>query len=254
MIFHELGIKEKPAVVLIHGVLTPWQVALPIAEHFKENHRVIIPALDGHTAEEATTFVSIENEAEKIEAYLKKEGIKELHCLCGLSMGGAIAHRMLGRGNIKIHNIVLDGAPLVKSPALLTRIMTNNYLDILKKSKKRDKKTLDNFCRIFLPESYLPHYLSYIDNMNEESIVNMLDSVGESTLDTNLDLKATKLLYLHGTKMNEYLSKKSARRIAKHYPDATVVCFKGDAHCECAIYEPDDFAKIVLDFISREYN
>lgn len=249
MEFHTLGKIGCPAILLIHGALTPYELMLPIAEHFKNEYRVLIPVLDGHTKEEKSTFISIDNEAKQIEYYLKENKISEIHCVLGLSLGGAIAHKLLARGNTVIHNIVLDGAPLVKSPAWLTNTMTKNYMDILKKSQKRDKKTLDNFCKHFLPESYLPHYLSFIDNMNEESIVNMLNSVGESILSTSLDLKATRLLYLHGTKMNEYLSKKSARQIEKHYPDATVVCFKGDAHCECAIYEPDDFAKIILNFI-----
>ncbi len=251
MIFHEYGNKEKPAIILIHGALTPFDIMLPIAEHFKEDYRVIIPALDGHTKEEISQFESIEQEAERIESYLLDNGIQEALSLCGLSLGGAIANAIIKRGNIKVKNLILDGAPLVKAPAWLTQVMTDNYLDILRKSKKRDKKTLDNFCKFFLPESYLPCYLSFIDNMQEDSIINMMKSVGESTLCESIDTKETKFLYLHGTKMNEYLSKKSAKKIIKLYPDATVVTLKGDAHCECAIYTPDDFAKIVIDFINR---
>lgn len=251
MNFHILGETDKPTVLLIHGALTPYQIMLPIAEHFTSDYKVIIPALDGHTKDSESTFISIENEAEKIENYLKKTGISDIFCLCGLSLGGAIAHKLLQRGNIRIRNIVLDGAPLVKSPSFLTKVMTNNYLDIMKKSKARDKKTLDNFCRYFLPERYIPHFLEFIDKTSEESIINMVLSVGESELCESLDLSDTKFLYLHGTKMNEYLSKKSAKKLAKLYPEATVVCFKGDAHCQCAIYEPDDFAKIILDFIKR---
>ncbi len=249
MEFHVLGQLGNPVILLIHGALTPFEIMLPIAELFKDKFRVIIPALSGHTRREKSTFISIENEAEKIEKYLKSKDISEIFCVCGLSLGGAIAHKLLSRGNIMIHNIVLDGAPLVKTPAFLTKIMTSNYLDILRKSKARDKKTLGNFCKVFLPEKYLPSYLGFIDNMSEESIVNMLNSVGDSTLDASLDLVGTNLLYLHGTKMNEYLSKKSAKMIANRYPEATIVCFKGDAHCQCAIYEPEDFAKVVLDFI-----
>ncbi len=249
MEFHTLGQFGNPVILLIHGALTPFEIMLPIAEHFKDKFRVIIPALSGHTRREKSTFISIENEAEKIEKYLKSKDISEIFCVCGLSLGGAIAHKLLSRGNIIIHNVVLDGAPLVKSPSLLTKIMTANYLDILRKSKERDKITLDNFCKHFLPKNYLPCYLDFIDKMSEESIMNMLNSVGDSILDANLDLVGTNLLYLHGTKINEYLSKKSAKQIAKLYPEATIVCFKGDAHCECAIYEPDNFARVVLDFI-----
>lgn len=251
MEFHILGQIDKPVILLIHGALTPFEIMLPIAEHFKDNYKVIIPLLDGHTKKDESTFISIDNEAEKIEEYLKEKDTSEIFCVCGLSLGGAIAHKLLSRGNIIIHNIILDGAPLVKSPAWLTKAMTNNYLDILKKSKKRDKKTIKNFCKHFLPKKYLHHYLEFINKTSEESVVNMLQSVGESKLCENLDLINTHLLYLHGTKMNEYLSKRSAKEIIKRYPEATVVCFKGDAHCQCAIHEPDDFAKIILDFISE---
>lgn len=248
MIFHKLGQEGKPLVVLIHGCFQPWQSMLPIAKHFEKDFCVLIPALNGHTVEEKTSFLSIEKEAEEIEEYVISNFGGEVFALCGLSMGGAIAYTILSNQRLNIKNTVLDGAPLVSSGKLLTKIMANNYVDIAKKSKARDKKTLENFSKNFLPKKYLKDYLAFIDNTDEQSIRNMLRSVGEGRFSADIDLKSTKLLYLHGTKANEYLAKKSARLIAKHCPEATVVCFKGDGHCQCAIYEPDDWAEVAKDF------
>lgn len=248
MIFHESGKEGKPLIVLIHGCFQPWQSMLPIAEKFEDDYRILIPALNGHTAEEKTEFISIEKEAEEIEDYIITNYDSEVFALCGLSMGGAIAYTILNNQRIRIKNTILDGAPLVSTSKLLTIIMTSNYISIAQKSKARDKKTLENFSKNFLPAEYLENYLAFIDKTDENSIRNMLTSVGKNRFATDASLDKTKLLYLHGTKSNEMLAKKSAKLIAKHFPDATVVCFNGDGHCQCAIYEPDDWAKIAKDF------
>ena len=251
MIFHEFGTEGKPIIVLIHGCFQPWQSLLPISKHFFDDYMVLIPALNGHTSEIESKFISIEQEAAEIESYIIKNYGQGIHALCGLSMGGAIAYTILKNKRLKIDNLILDGAPLISSGKLMTKIMVNNYIKIAQKSKAKDKKTLDNFCKNFMPEKYLNDYLSFIEKTDEESIRNMLISVNENRFSSDLSLKSTKLLYLHGTKSNEILAKKSGKLIAKYYPDAYVVCLKGMGHCECAIYEPDDWAEIVKDFIEN---
>ena len=46
MIFHTYGKKENKAIVLIHGVLTPWQIWNTAIRKFKRNYYVIVPELD----------------------------------------------------------------------------------------------------------------------------------------------------------------------------------------------------------------
>lgn len=248
MIFHKFGKEDKPLIVFIHGAFQPWQSILPTAKHFEEDYHVVIPALNSHTSEMKTEFISIKKEAEEIENYITSNYGGEVFALCGLSMGGAIAYTILANQKLKIKNVILDGAPLVPAGSMLKSIMTNNYLAIAEKSKARDKKTLKNFGKNFLPEKYLDDYLAFIDNTSNESIKNMIASVSNVSFSTDINLENTKLMYIHGTKANEYLAKKSARLIARHYIDAYVITFKGDRHCQCAIYEPDDWAEVAKDF------
>lgn len=251
MIFHESGQAGKPVAVFIHGCFQPWESMLPIIRAFEDDYRVIIPALNGHTAECKSDFISLEKEAEEIESHILNNYSQNVALLCGLSMGGAIAYNILKNKRLKVQNAVLDGAPLVSSGRFLTKIMAKNYIEIARKSRARDKKTLENFSKNFLPEKYLQPFLSFVDKSEDKSIENVLYSVGEGRFTESLNLEGTKLLYLHGTKANESLAKKSAKLIAKHYPEATVVCFKGDRHIQCAIYEPDDWAEVVKDFIKN---
>ena len=68
MIFHTYGKKENKAVVLIHGMLTPWQIWNTAIKKFKRDYYVIVPELDAHTELNPTMFHSVEEEADKILA------------------------------------------------------------------------------------------------------------------------------------------------------------------------------------------
>ena len=49
MIFHTFGDPSAKPVVLIHGMLNPWQLWEDAAEHFSKEYYVVVPELDAHT-------------------------------------------------------------------------------------------------------------------------------------------------------------------------------------------------------------
>ncbi len=249
MKFNVFGSSENPKMILIHGVLVPWQVWTPQIEFFSENYYIIVPALDAHE-EIVSQFNSIQEEAQKIEQYYFAEFGKEPVVICGLSMGGAIAHCIWKSGRLNISNLILDGAPLVPYGDFLKQMMIKNYLDIVHKSKTRDEKTLENFKKYFLPEKYLADYLKSIDHMSDLSIKNMIESVSKSSLIVDDVSLNSCILYMHGTSVNEVLSKKSAKIIKRHYPNTTVMKYKG-AHVNLFIYSPLEWNKQVADFLNK---
>lgn len=234
MNFHIFGDRKEPALLFIHGVLTPWQMWDTQIEHFRKNYCVIVPALDAHEEDRASEFISIEDEARKIEDYICEEFGGEVYGVIGLSMGGVIAHQLWTDRRIKMKKLVMDGAPLAKAPVIAQKIMMNNYLSIIRKSKKRDPKTLENFKKHFLPERHLESYLKIADNMSESSVRNIVRSAFSHQLKTDMPMDV-KLYYLHGTKANEMLSVRTAEKIKKHYPLATVYRFSGAPHGELVV-------------------
>lgn len=248
MTFHTYGELGAPVMVLIHGVLTPWQIWEEHIAHYKDSFRVIAVELDAHDEDKATEFISVQDEAKKIEDYIIEGYDGEVFAVCGLSMGGVIAHEIWKNGRIKIEKLVMDGAPLKAMPKLAISIMTSNYLKIIEKSKQRDPKTLDAFKRDFLPEKHLESFLKIADNMSEGSVRNIVGSACSQTLCTDIR-SDTRVLYMHGTKGNEMVSKKVGKLMKKHYPSARVICFDGYKHCEAAIYKPNEWLKCVDEFL-----
>lgn len=248
MIIHSFGKEDKPVMILIHGILTPWQIWNAQIEYFKEEYYMLVVALDAHTEEESSEFISLSDEANKIEEYCYLNKINKIDVLVGLSLGGAIAQSIWKNQRIEIGNLILDGAPLVSFPKIIEKIMITSYLNIIHKSKMRDRKIIDSFKKQFLPEKYLESYLKIADKMSDNSVRNLVYAANNSRLGKVINNKS-KILFLYGTKGNEILSRKSAKLMKKAYPEVVEKCYQGDAHCYKAIYEPDIWIKDVESFL-----
>nr|MCR4689119.1 alpha/beta hydrolase [Saccharofermentans sp.] len=169
MIFHTFGNKEGKTVLLIHGVLTPWQIWSDYIDSFKGEFFVVVPELDAHTQGGPSSFVSAEDEASRISSYIREELGGKVCLLAGLSMGGYIAATIAKDKDISIDNLVLDGAPLLKVNGLLKRVFKKNYISIIRRSKERDPKVIESAKKDFLPERYIDDYLKIADNIDEGS-------------------------------------------------------------------------------------
>ena len=177
MVFHTYGNKENKAVVLLHGMLTPYQIWNRAAKEFAGGYYVIVPELDAHTEDETSAFISIRDEAQKITEYITNELKGEVYLLAGLSMGGRIASEVAKSTSLKIENLVIDGAPLMKVNGLFKGIMKNNYKSILKSSRARDPKVKASFEKNFLPGEFWEPFLKIADNMNGQSVDNIIGTV-----------------------------------------------------------------------------
>ena len=250
MIFHTFGDASKKPVLLIHGMLNPWQLWEEAAEHFSKECYVIVPELDAHTEEETSTFVSVDDEAKAIREYVINEFGGKLFMICGLSMGGRIAATIAGLPGISTEHLVLDGAPLMAMPKFLIRFMTNSYIKIIKKSKARDPKTLASCRRDFLPERYIDDFLKIADHIEDTSIRNILSSVFSAfdykTYDPNC-----RILFMHGTKGNESVSRKAALKMKEVNPQTEIRVYDGYAHAQLMSFEQSKWIREVQGFLNK---
>ncbi len=249
MRFHEFGDKSKPIMILIHGMLTPWQMWERQAEYFSKHYFVIVPALDAHVEEEPSEYISAEEEAGKICEYVLSDYGKEVFLLAGLSMGGVVANKIFESQKLRIKHLVLDGAPLARAPKIVERVMKKNYISIIHGSKRREKKVLQSFAEYFMPERFLPHFLQFADTMSDESVANIVKAACRCEIHKAPDTD-TKILLMHGTRANELLARKAARKMKRIYPEATVKVFRGYAHGELAIYHPNEWCEAVRIYVT----
>lgn len=249
MLVHQFVDGNKPIMVFVHGLLTPWQIWMPQIEFFKDRYNIYAIALNAHTEEQPSEFLSVRAEADQIMEYFISQNIDTIDVLCGISLGGKIVCEIWKTGTLKIRNLIMDGAPLVACPKIAVGIMVRNYKNIIRGSKQRDAKVIENFKKYFLLEKYLDSYLKIADHMTDASIENIVTSVFSGGSLAGIP-NHSRILFLHGTKGNEILSKKAAKRMKKYYPETQIVCFSGDVHCYNVIYRPKIWLAAVQDFLN----
>jgi len=252
MNFHVYSKSGAPKVILIHGTLTPWQMWDEQIKHLRSKYHVTVVALDAHEEDKQSEFLSIEQQAAGIEKYCLENYGGEVFAICGVSMGGAIASIMWRNGIVKIQNLVMDSAPIMPMGSIPAKVMTSNYLSIIRKSRKRDPKTLKNFKKYFLPERHLDAFLKIADNMSESSIRNMIKSVCGCELCKGIPHGETRIMYIHGTKGTELFQMRCGAHLKKNYPEAKVICFRKSGHCEAAIFRPLKWLEVVEKFLQEE--
>ncbi len=241
----QFGDKKKRKLLLIHGFQMPMELWQPYINHYEKEFHILVPILPGHDLEERTEFSSFEEVADELEEKLFLYG--SIHAVFAMSMGGVLAAMLVRRGKLTFNKLILDGSPLVGYGGLMQRFMVNFYIDVTHKAQAREQKTIRRATESIIPARYLQEFLSVLDGLSDASIENYIKSVAKFKLNADMGNGKTKIVYFHGTKMNESLAKKTAKRLGRL--GGKVVTFPGKAHCENSIFQPEIMIKYLDEVI-----
>ena len=235
----EFGDPCNRKIILIHGFQSPYQIWNSYIEFYKKDFHIIVPIMSGHNPKQKEDFISFSMEARELEDYYISRYGEKVYVIYGMSMGGVLAATLWQNQRLCIDKVLFDGTPLISFRTVARKMMTSFYLNITHKSQKRDKKTLNQAVNSIITKEHLADFLQVLDNMSDTTILNCINSVADFKLSSNIDTPNTKIYFYHGTAANEMLAKKSAKFILKNYPDTVIKCFKGKAHCETSIFQPE---------------
>ena len=96
MNYMEYGKDHKERIVLLHAGGLSWWNYRETAENLSSDYHVILPILDGH-AKSSCDFVSIEENAARIIAFIIEQFGGSVLLIGGLSLGGQIALEILSQ-------------------------------------------------------------------------------------------------------------------------------------------------------------
>ncbi len=234
----EFGDKSKRKLILVHGFQSPWQVWEKYIEHYRNDFHIIVPIISGHDPEVKEDFVSFSKDAKKLEDYIISNYGEKVYGICGMSMGGVFAATLWQNKRLEFEKIIFDGSPLLSLNNFMKSFTLNFYLKVTHQTQQRDKKTLEQAINI-CPKEHMDSFVKILDNMSDTTIENCLSCIADFKLKKDIETPDTKIYYFHGTAMNEMFAKKSAKCVKKYYPTTVVKCFKGKAHCENSLFNPE---------------
>lgn len=235
----EYGDENSKKIIFIHGFQSPYQVWNKYIEQYEKDFRIIVPIMPGHNPNQKENFTSFSETAKEIEDYYIARYGNNVYAVYGMSMGGVLTATIWQNKRLNIDKVIFDGSPLVSFNSVIRKMMLSFYLNITHKSQQRDKKTLKQAVKTIITEENLDSLLQVLDNMSDATITNYINNIAAFKLSDTIDTENTKIYFYHGTAVNEFLARKSAKYISTNYSNAVIKCFRGKAHCENSLFHPE---------------
>jgi hypothetical protein len=239
MKFKTIGNPNCCKALLIHAMFATAESFSTLIQYLKEDYFMIIPTLDGHDKNESSTFLSIDDEADKILAYLKENNIQELDLVLGTSLGAIIAFEIYQRNEVCINKVHLDGGPFLNFGLLLQKIAMKKFWSICCKIRQNPQNAINKLDKLF---PSLGNQMSEVCcHITEESVKNLAHACYSFPL-PNLEVKAQKsVTFLYGTK--------EPARICifrlKKYKYSRIIKKIGFSHCGYLLSHPKEYAEML---------
>ena len=124
MTIHEFGKDNDKVLVLLHPSVVMWDYFEYVIPLLEKKYHLIIPALPGYDPDNKSDFTSVEEISAELEEWLNLNGLSNVMCLYGCSMGGSIVVRMLAGNKVTIQSAVIDGGITpYQLPWIVTRLI-----------------------------------------------------------------------------------------------------------------------------------
>lgn len=124
MTIHEFGQSRDEVVVLMHPSVVMWDYFEYVIPLMQEYYHLIVPALPGYDTESGSDFTSVEEISEELAGWLITHDHREIACIYGCSMGGAVVTRFLADRKARVRSAVIDGGITpYQLPWIVTRLI-----------------------------------------------------------------------------------------------------------------------------------
>ena len=237
-------------LVLVHGFLGSSEMWSPQIKFFKDNFRVIVPALPGFgKSNNIASCDSIECMAKAILSLLEKKEIKSFNLL-GHSMGGMIVQEMTKLVNEKVLKLICYGTgPRGNIPGRFETIDQSREklkIDGLEITSKRIAKT-------WFIEEERAKYFHLCNQAGKQTSIEAADNglIAMKNWNGVKNLKNIKneTLIVWGDQDKAY-NFKQVETLNNNIPNSNLKIVKGCSH-NVHLEKPDEFNMIVTEFLKR---
>lgn len=241
MKFKEFGTKDLPTIILLHGGGLSWWTLQPIVSQLTGNYHIVTPIIDGHGEDGETTFVSIEDSANKLIQYIDSEHGGRVFAVSGLSIGAQIVTEVLSQREGIAQYAIIESALVypIKTIAALTVPTYQLCYGLIQKKwfSRMQAKSL------FVPEAMFEQYYGDSLKISKQSLINITLSNGNYQLKNSLSATKAKVMILVGAK-ELGIMKKSAKALCETISDSELVMLPKMGHGEISLVYPLEFVRL----------
>jgi pimeloyl-ACP methyl ester carboxylesterase len=247
MKYKEFGEKNRPTVILLHGGGLSWWSLKNIIHYLKIDYHVVTPIIDGHGEDGATTFISIQDSAEKLIRYIDMNYKGKVLAIGGLSLGAQITIEILAkRANITEYAIIESA--LVYPPDRTTWFTVPACKLFYSLISKRWFAKLQARTLCITKDMFEQYYKDSL-NISKESLINIILNNGSYTVPDGLKNTNAKVLIIFGFKEVRIMDK-SIRKLMNTIPDSQVCIAPGMRHGEFSLVHYTEYLAVIKHFMA----
>lgn len=231
--------------MLLHGGGLSWWNYRAEAELLSDRYHVVLPILDGH-ADSDNDFISIEENAIRINSFIDREYGGSVLLIGGLSLGAQVLVEMLTQRKTICRYVIIESASVIPSKminALIGPTFTSSYGLI---QKKWFAKTQFRYLRI--RADLFEDYYTDTSKISKNNMIAFLKAntayeIKASVQDTPVDVR----VIVGGKEQKKML--RSAELLHEMLPGSCLEIKDGLYHGEYSINHPEIYVKELLEMI-----
>jgi len=240
MTIHEFGQSRDEVVVLVHPSVVMWDYFEYVIPLMQEHYHLIVPALPGYDTENRSDFTGIEQIAEELADWLITHDHREIACIYGCSMGGAVVTRFLADRKVKVRSAVIDGGITpYQLPWIVTRFIAVKDFLMISMGKVGGLKILQ---KAFSTDDYSEEDLQYIakvlKHMSAKTIWRTFESCNNYAMPKPVTVDCGHIEYWYA-KAEEKDRKGDIAYIRQNLPQTVFKVFEDIGHGGLAALKPE---------------
>lgn len=253
MTIHEFGKGNEKTIVLIHPSVVMWDYFEYVIPLMENDYHLIVPALPGYDPDVKGDFTSVEEIVAELTEWFASNGITEIACIYGCSMGGGIVARMLADHGIRINHAVIDGGITpYQMPWIVTRLIAPRDFLMVGMGKIGGIKLLE---KAFSTDEYSDEDLQYIAKVMKmisyKTIWRTFDSCNNYKMPNPVKAECTSMEYWFAD-TEEKARKWDIAYIRKNFPQTKFRRIQDVGHGGLAVLHPDKLVRGIQQLCAEE--
>ena len=243
----EFGQQNPDAIMLLHGGGLSWWNYREAAPKLAEQYHVVLPVLDGH-ADSDTPFSTIEDNAARLISYIDTYFGGQILAIGGLSLGGQVAVEMLSRRKDICRYALLESTLVkpMKVPASLIGPTFSMSYGLIK--QKWFAKMQAEYLGI--PKALFDDYYRDTCKIVKADMIAFLKANSLYAIQPSLAETTAKVKIVAGSREQKSI-RESAKLLHRAIPGSQMEILPGLRHGDLSINKPEDYVKILTDWIGR---
>ena len=244
MTIHEFGKDNDKVIVLLHPSVVMWDYFECVIPLLEKKYHLIIPALPGYDPDNKSDFTSVEEISAELEEWLNLNGLSNVTCLYGCSMGGSIVVRMLAGNKVTIQSAVIDGGITpYQLPWIVTRLIAIKDFLLIYTGKLGGTKLLEKaFSTDELSEEDAQYAAKVLKMISARTIWRTFESCNNYSMPENVHIDCRYIEYWVAEK--EVKDRKwDVSYIKNYFPRTAFRKIKDVGHGGLAPFNPEKFVR-----------